>query len=352
MGDGGRSDQLQRRAGLTVVVPATAYPCHSPPRMAHHIVHGMHTTAVSTAVSVVAARRRARRAGRLVTLITLATTFLMIAGCRPGQAQTPVPTPPLPRPVRTLAPEVRVLVLNMHAGRDAAGVDNLERVAALVRSTAADVVLLQEVDSLTRRSGGVDQLAELRRLTGHDGRFGNALAYQGGGYGIAVLSRWPVTAYALTRLPVAPPQERASGGTEPRGALHVELRTPGGPLHVVNTHLDPSADDRWRRQEAAAVLALARRLAAGGEPVLVGGDLNSTPGSAVQAALRAGGLVDLWPGCGDGDGFTYPAAAPVKRIDYLFAVGDVATCRSARVLDDHASDHRGVLFSLTVTPIR
>jgi endonuclease/exonuclease/phosphatase family metal-dependent hydrolase len=306
----------------------------------------MHTLVLSAIGGAVAV-------GRARALATVGLAFLMLlAGCRPGGAQKPTSAPPLPNPVRTPAPEVRVLVLNMHAGRDAAGADNLERVAALVRRTAADVVLLQEVDSLTRRSGGVDQLAELRRLTGYDGRFGNALDYQGGGYGIAVLSRWPVAASGLTRLPVAPPQVRASGDTEPRGALHVELRTPGGTLHVVDTHLDPSADDHWRRQEAAAVLALARRLAADGAPVLVGGDLNSTPESAVQVALREGGLVDLWAGCGGGDGFTYPVAAPVKRIDYLFAVGDVATCRSAAVLDDDASDHRGVLFTLTITPIR
>ncbi|HWJ20891.1 MAG TPA: hypothetical protein VNS52_00940, partial [Gemmatimonadaceae bacterium] len=55
--------------------------------------------------------------------------------------------------------ELRVLVYNTHAGQDAAHAPNLPRVAALVREVGADVVLLQEVDRGTRRSGGVDQPA-------------------------------------------------------------------------------------------------------------------------------------------------------------------------------------------------
>ena len=244
--------------------------------------------------------------------------------------------------------ELRVLVLNMHAGADAAGAGNLDRVADLVRETAADIVLLQEVDSLTRRSGGVDQPAALARLTGFHARFGNALAYQGGGYGIATLSRFPVRSSRLIRLPVDPPQERSGGSREPRGVLHVVAQTPAGPLHVLNTHLDPSGDDRWRRQEGDSVLAVARRLAGDGVPVLAGGDFNATPDSEAQRRLRAGGLRDLWPGCGSGDGLTYPAAGPTKRIDYLDALGDGVSCSAARVLRSDASDHLGVLFVLRV----
>src|SRR5512134_1303930 len=58
----------------------------------------------------------------------------------------------------------RVLVYNMHAGKDAAGVDNLTRIASLVDSVSADIVLLQEVDRNTTRSGRVDQPAMLARL--------------------------------------------------------------------------------------------------------------------------------------------------------------------------------------------
>ena len=263
--------------------------------------------------------------------------LLLTAACATARPST------VPEPGRA---EVRVLVLNMHAGTDAAGARNLDRVAAIVERTAADLVLLQEVDSVTRRSGGVDQPAELARRTGFHASFGNALAFQGGGYGIATLSRFPVRSSRLVRLPVDPPQERSGGSREPRGVLHVLVQTPTGPLHVLNTHLDPSADDRWRRQEGDSVLAVALRLARDGVPVLAGGDFNATPDSEAQRVLRAGGLRDLWAGCGTGDGLTYPASGPTKRIDYLYAVGADVACTAARVVESDASDHRGVLFVL------
>jgi endonuclease/exonuclease/phosphatase family metal-dependent hydrolase len=56
---------------------------------------------------------------------------------------------------------LRVLVLNIHAGKDAAGKDNIADLAALIRTARADIVLLQEVDRGTNRSGKVDQVQTL-----------------------------------------------------------------------------------------------------------------------------------------------------------------------------------------------
>lgn len=232
--------------------------------------------------------------------------------------------------------ELRVLVYNVHAGKDAAGRDNLERVAALVRETKADVALLQELDVGTRRSGGVDQPAVLARLTGMHAAFGRTLDFQGGQYGIGVLSRWPVAAHAVRPLPVEPPQARSGGSYEPRGALHARIAAPWGTLHVVNTHLDASRDDGWRRQELRTVVALADSLRRAGDGVvLVGGDLNSEPGSEVQAMAARGGLADAWPQCGAGQPLTYPAVKGTKRIDYLYlprgrAASTRACCRATR----------------------
>jgi endonuclease/exonuclease/phosphatase family metal-dependent hydrolase len=238
--------------------------------------------------------------------------------------------------------EIRVLVYNVHAGKDAAGVDNLSRVAELVRAVGADIVLLQEVDRRTRRSGQVDQPDALARGTGFAVAFGKTLDYDGGEYGIALLSRWPITREALTRLPVDPPQRRSGGSYEPRGAQQVTVRAPAAEITVVNTHLDPSRDDHYRQQEIRTVLALARDARA---PLLVGGDFNSTPESEVQAEARHGGLRDAWLECGRGDGYTYPADRPTKRIDYLYLTGR-ATCTSASVLETTVSDHRPLLVTV------
>ncbi|HYE57307.1 MAG TPA: endonuclease/exonuclease/phosphatase family protein, partial [Rhodothermales bacterium] len=209
----------------------------------------------------------------------------------------------------------------------------------------ADLVLLQEVDDGTRRSGYMDQVAVLRRLTGLRGAFGRSLWYDGGAYGIAILSRWPLRADTVWHLPVSPPQRRAGGSMEPRTALRVVVDAPGGPITVVNTHLDPARDDAGRRQEVRALLEhLAPVLRAGGR-VLVGGDFNAEPGSAPLALFEAAGLTDAWRACGSGDGLSYPAAIPTKRIDYLLTSAALA-CRHAEVLQTDASDHRPVLVEV------
>lgn len=238
-----------------------------------------------------------------------------------------------------------VLVYNIHAGKDAKGIDNLERVAALIQSVRADVVLLQEVDQRTRRSGGVDQPAELARRTGLNIVFGSSLDYQGGKYGIAVMSRWPIVADTMIPLRVEPPQERSGGSYEPRGALRAIIETPAGRLAIVNTHIDASRDDRWRRQEIVGVLAVANAARALAPRVFLGGDLNSTPESAIQEAVRNAGYVDAWQRCGKGDGLSYPADSAVKRIDYLY-LDPSTTCLDATVLRSDASDHRPVLVQV------
>ncbi|HEY5610374.1 MAG TPA: endonuclease/exonuclease/phosphatase family protein, partial [Thermoanaerobaculia bacterium] len=118
----------------------------------------------------------------------------------------------------------------------------------------------------------------------------------------------------------------------------IETMTPTGVLRVMNTHLDASREETYRLQEIEHLLDAIRARS----PLLVGGDFNAEPGSGVHDRLRAAGLRDAALECGEGNGLTFPASQPVKRIDYLFFVGD-ARCTSARVLDSRASDHRVLL---------
>ena len=227
---------------------------------------------------------------------------------------------------------MRVLVYNIHAGKDAQGVDNLDRVAALIREVKPDLVLLQEVDRNTARSAGVDQLAVLERQTGLHGRFGKSLDYQGGEYGIATLSRWPIENHHIVPLRVEPPQPRAGGAIEPRIALVVDT----GGHRVLNTHLDASGEDVYRLQEVEQILRTIRNV----QVEMAGGDFNAEPGSRVYQRIEEAGLSD----CGPATGLTFPAHQPVKRIDYLFL--GKGRCRGAEVLQSQASDHRPVLFTL------
>jgi endonuclease/exonuclease/phosphatase family metal-dependent hydrolase len=184
----------------------------------------------------------------------------------------------------------------------------------------------------------------LSGLTGFNAAFGKTLDYQGGDYGIAVFSRWPISSDTLHRLPVVPAQQRSGASYEPRGALQAVVEVPGGALAVFNTHIDASREDFYRRQEMTTLLELAGgSINQRGRSTVIGGDLNAEPGSAVIEMLRGSSLRDPWPDCGQGAGLSYPADAPVKRIDYLLLPADWI-CVNAEVIDTQASDHRPVLF--------
>ncbi len=240
---------------------------------------------------------------------------------------------------------VRVLVLNMHAGKDAGGKSNLDGVAALVRTTNADLVLLQEVDRRTKRSGGVDQVDSLATATRYAPAFAPSLLnYDGGEYGVALLSRDFVGFSASQRLPVTPVETRAGGSTEPRVALLAFVNVRGNPWTVINTHLDP-AEGPARGQEVAHLVDLIKNQQLTPMPLVIGGDLNSTPDDPMLQPLKNAGLRDAWTECGSGDGFTYPADKPAKRIDYLWLSGDLH-CASAQVVDTQISDHRPLLVAM------
>lgn len=240
---------------------------------------------------------------------------------------------------------VHILTYNIHAGKDAQSVPNIPRIAAFIDSLKPDIVMLQEVDRRTERSGGEDHLEQLAKLTGMTPAFAKSLDYQGGDYGIALLSRWPIDSASTIPLKVEPPQDRAGGSREPRVALHAVIRTPSGPLHVVNTHIDAAAIGTYRRQEIVGLLGHIRRSVPESEPVVFGGDLNARPTTDEIGAVSLA-LTDSWLACGSGPGSTFPSAKPDRRIDYVFS--RQARCLHARVPETQASDHSPLFVTLEI----
>ncbi|MEZ6125818.1 MAG: endonuclease/exonuclease/phosphatase family protein [Planctomycetaceae bacterium] len=104
--------------------------------------------------------------------------------------------------------QLRVLSYNIHHGE---GVDrklDLQRIADVILSVRPDLVALQEVDRNATRTGGVDQPAELARLTRMHVVFGANIELQGGHYGNAVLSRHPIARLRNHLLPNIDDSER------------------------------------------------------------------------------------------------------------------------------------------------
>lgn len=230
-------------------------------------------------------------------------------------------------------PGLRVLSYNIHHGEGTDGKLDLTRLARVIRAADPDLVALQEVDDRTKRAGGVDQTAELARLTGLHARFGKAINYGGGGYGQAVLSRFPIDEVTVHPLPGAPERER-------RIALEVRVKADGRELCVVTTHLDHQVATE-REQQAAKLNAL---FAGADRPVILAGDFNAAPEDKAIAALS-----DKWAAATADKGLlTFPAGKPSKQIDYVwFRPTDRFRAGAARVLDEPVtSDHRPVLVVL------
>jgi len=158
---------------------------------------------------------------------------------------------------------LRVLSWNLHHGEGVDGKQDLARIAGVIQSLTPDVVVLQEVDNKCKRSGSVDQAAELGRLTGLQFAFGKAMDHDGGEYGQAILSKFPLTDFKVHRLP---------GEGEPRIAISAQAETALGPVTVAGLHLDYQDAARQTRSGPGGLLRL---LAVSPHPVVLSGDFNA-----------------------------------------------------------------------------
>ncbi|MCZ7637177.1 MAG: endonuclease/exonuclease/phosphatase family protein [Verrucomicrobia bacterium] len=232
----------------------------------------------------------------------------------------------------------RVMTYNIHHGEGLDGRVDLERIAELIRAQQADIVALQEVDRGVQRTGRRDFPAELAALTGLTCVFSNNFAFQGGEYGNAVLTRFPVVRWTNTHLRMLRPAEQ-------RGVLQLVLEVHGRELLFLNTHIDYRPDDAERLANVAQFREVLAQYP--GLPAVFAGDFNDTPGSRTHHAMSEH-WTDVWASAGAGDGFTIPSQAPNKRIDYLWIRKD-APLRAvhAWVPTSTASDHLPVVADFT-----
>lgn len=140
------------------------------------------------------------------------------------------------------------------------------------------------------------------------------------------------------------------------GYVRTTLEGPTGPFRVIDVHPQSARQglmDRAnlandveirRRQLGAAVEAAAR----GTEPVIIVGDTNLPPLSAVARKALAP-YRDAFDEVGAGFGYTFPAKLPWMRIDRALG-GPGIRWLAVRVLPRGASDHLPVVVDFEVEP--
>ena len=238
------------------------------------------------------------------------------------------------------APETfRVMTYNIHHGAGLDGKVDLQRIADLIKHEQADIVALQEVDKGVERTARRDCPAELAALTGMSCVFSNNFHYQGGEYGNAVLTRFPIKRWTNRHYKMLGPGEQ-------RGLLQVVLEVRGRELVFLDTHLDPRGNEAERRLSAAELVEAIQPYR--GRPMILCGDFNDTPASRTHQTI-AQAFEDTWMAAGAGDGFTIPAEKPRKRIDFIWTSKE-PSIKALRlwVPQSEASDHLPVVgeFSL------
>lgn len=204
--------------------------------------------------------------------------------------------------------------------------------AALIRQYEPDFIALQEVDSMTTRSDKTDFATDLGAALGMFPAFGKAISYQGGKYGIAILSKFPFQSLKVEALP------SPKGTKEQRAVLIAKIVLPSGEnIRFTSTHLDHSTET----VRTAMINALNAFLPKDNTPTILGGDFNALPS---EGSITDG--MQQWQQIGNDDP-TFPDN-PTEKIDYLFGYPK-ETCKTISyqvIKQTGISDHCAILAEL------
>ena len=189
---------------------------------------------------------------------------------------------------------------------------SIMRTADLLQKTGADLISFNELDSCTVRSGNVYQLQDFARAMGEwDFRFGKAIEFDGGGYGIGICSEKKILSCRHIPLP-------QGDGSEARALLVCEYDN----LVFATTHLDYLTEDTQLLQLKCIDDFFLEEYGAGtSKPIILCADTNAEPESRLIKEM-----VKSWTIISDIQN-SYPAEAPEMCIDYIFLYNMGGKCK-------------------------
>lgn len=237
---------------------------------------------------------------------------------------------------------------NIQHGANLTGFYNISKTGETIKnliSSGPFLVGIQEVDVNTTRTKQ-DQPAILANLTNSFPTFAKMRDFEGGAYGILVLSstkplETKVFRYQKPGATLTDPQlcKVAKEGDFCQGAVAVKVVVDGTQLWFATTHIGLNG---VQENEANQLLEFLGSLDA---PFFVTGDFNSLEASATIQLLREH-LHDQFLRCGSGSPLTFNSGKPTEWIDYIFASkNNPLQCKKGVVVDTQTSDHRPVLIS-------
>lgn len=207
--------------------------------------------------------------------------------------------------------KIKVMTYNIHHANPPAseGIINLDAIAEIIRESGAELVALQELDSVTERSGKIFQLKYLAQKLNMQFHYFRTIPYQGGAYGVGVLSKFPISSPQTITLP-----KDNSINSENRVLGMVKVQLPNTKtIYFVSTHWDVvSENNRILQAEKTSEVALKLEY-----PVILGGDLNTKRETESMNILRnvfTEASVKFEP--------TIPENNPNRKIDHILYAKD------------------------------
>ncbi|MCF8143509.1 MAG: endonuclease/exonuclease/phosphatase family protein [Deltaproteobacteria bacterium] len=229
-----------------------------------------------------------------------------------------------------------VMTYNVHSCIGTDGKVRPLRIARLISRLQPDIVAVQELDVACPRTGCIDQAAMIGAELDMAYVFLPLIEGEKGCYGIAIFSRWPFSTVRAEAF-----HAPSTKGREPRGAVWIKLDLNGETIHIINTHLGLT-----RRERLAQIQTLLGPNWLGAiennPPIIVCGDFNARPGSAVYGLVQRV-FKDVQTGCaGHIPKATFASYRPFMRIDHIFVSNAfsvervcVAAGGNALVASDH-----------------
>ena len=235
---------------------------------------------------------------------------------------------------------MRLLSWNIHkgiGGRDRRY--SLQRIIDCIDHEHPDLVCLQEVDRLVKRSSFDDQPRLLGNSLNLLSHYQSNVSVAAGTYGNLILSKWPIASAHRISL--------KRGKRKSRGAQLVHIETPRGILHLVNTHL--GLDERERHWQIDYLLQHQLFQSYATLPTVIVGDFNDWRNTLGNAVLASKGFRQVTTPASQFRSF--PSWLPVGGLDKIFMSKGMQS-NQARVvrtsLAREASDHLPVVIDFTI----
>ena len=164
------------------------------------------------------------------------------------------------------AKDLKVMTYNIYGAR----LTNGDKLGEVIKKYNPDFIVLQEVDKNTIRSNKRDVTEDIVKKLGYDNYyFQKTLDFNGGEFGISIISKYPIERYYTFELP--------SVGNEKRHLLGAQISKDvfGKSITIINAHLN--YQENIKAEETEEVLAVTDVFE--GDVKFLAGDLNMLPTS-------------------------------------------------------------------------